>query len=386
MPQKTTPHTNLAGYPFIPPKLVESNWKWYVEYWVYSFEKDGLVRKRIFKIPGESEAEKRSEANKICLEIYHLLSNGYMEGKESQPKPSKKLFIKDAFIKAAKIKSNQVGDRYVEKLRSCSNVFFQWLEEEELTKKPIEKFSKEDIYKFQSWLKEVRNARSPYTWNAYRSYLSACLGILKKIELIESNPILNIPELPTHSRRHVPFTEDQQKILEKFLQKDNPQLFIFTQFIYYTFMRPVELTRLKFHHIDLKNRIILVRSHMSKSKKQAPVVIPGNLVPIIEDIFSGNHPDYYFVFGKNKLQPGPEPILRNRVSEMHSRALKDTGLYNKELTLYSWKHTGNCNAYRAGVDIRSIQAQNRHHSLEMTELYLRSMGLRISSDLKNLNW
>jgi len=44
-------------------------------------------------------------------------------------------------------------------------------------------------------------------------------------------------------------------------------------------------------------------------------------------------------------------------------------------TLFSWKHTGVVMAYKAGVYFKNIQLQCRHHSIEMTENYLKSLGL-----------
>jgi len=41
----------------------------------------------------------------------------------------------------------------------------------------------------------------------------------------------------------------------------------------------------------------------------------------------------------------------------------------------SWKHTGVVNAYKAGVDIKSIQRQCRHTAIDMTDNYLKSLGL-----------
>ena len=75
-----------------------------------------------------------------------------------------------------------------------------------------------------------------------------------------------------------------------------------------------------------------------------------------------------------------------RVSELHRKALEESGLYDGKLTLYSWKHTGVCNAYRAGVDIKTLQGLLRHHSLDMTAIYMRSLGLRVDENLKGKRW
>ena len=119
-----------------------------------------------------------------------------------------------------------------------------------------------------------------------------------------------------------------------------------------------------------------------------PIVINPQLAQHIEEMEIHKYNPSNFLFGlkKDGFMPGPKQEHRNKYTEVHSKALKDCDLYNGELTLYSWKHTGNCNAYRAGVDIYSLMTQNRHASLDQTENYLRSMGMRISKELKNLEW
>lgn len=47
-----------------------------------------------------------------------------------------------------------------------------------------------------------------------------------------------------------------------------------------------------------------------------------------------------------------------------------------DYTLYSWKHSG--------VDIKSIQNQCRHHSLEQTDIYLKSLGLGVSQAINQI--
>lgn len=112
-----------------------------------------------------------------------------------------------------------------------------------------------------------------------------------------------------------------------------------------------------------------------------PVVIPGQLAKLFEDLNVQQLSDHWYLFGKG-LVPGEVHWHRNRVSERHRAALEACEIDTKVHDLYGWKHTGVCNAYRAGVDIQAIQVQCRHFSLNETEIYLRSLGLRISSELK----
>lgn len=66
----------------------------------------------------------------------------------------------------------------------------------------------------------------------------------------------------------------------------------------------------------------------------------------------------------------------------HSSIIRAAGLDGNKYTLYGWKHTGNVDAYLAGIDIYDIMRQNRHHSLEETMRYLNSLGLRPNVNFK----
>lgn len=49
--------------------------------------------------------------------------------------------------------------------------------------------------------------------------------------------------------------------------------------------------------------------------------------------------------------------------------------FGKGYTLYSWKHTGAIQAVKAGIGVKELQIQLRHHSLDMVNQYLRQMGV-----------
>jgi hypothetical protein len=55
--------------------------------------------------------------------------------------------------------------------------------------------------------------------------------------------------------------------------------------------------------------------------------------------------------------------------------------FGNEYKLYSWKHTGAVASVRAGVGLKELQIQLRHHSLEEVDKYLRQLGVW---DLANL--
>ena len=70
----------------------------------------------------------------------------------------------------------------------------------------------------------------------------------------------------------------------------------------------------------------------------------------------------------------------------HTVALAEGGLKGRGYTLYSWKHKGAVNAYLSGVGIKQLQLMLRHSTVQMTDIYLKSLGLRTDTNIENYNW
>ncbi len=378
---------SAKNVPYVPAKLVESKGKhgWYIEYWVWHVEIEKLVRKRYYHIAGTSLKEKRKNGRAHCQKINTSLAKGASVGKAPtlphKPPPS----FGEVFRKGVNIKDGETSsERSRQNYRYYSNIITYWFDTSKLGRKKVDQFSRKDVYAFLDYLTETRKV-GPKTRNNYHEYFSNICNVLVERGLLKENPAQGITKLKTQGRRHVPFTPSQRAILENWMKIHDPELYQFTRLVYYCFLRPVEILRIRISQIDLPNRIILVWAGNAKNRKQMPVVIPGSLASLLTEMKIPSLPDAWYLFGKG-LRPGENSWHRNRVSERHRAALEacemDTAIHD----LYGWKHTGVCNAYRAGVDIQAIQTQCRHFSLNETEIYLRSLGLRISSELKNTDW
>jgi len=113
-----------------------------------------------------------------------------------------------------------------------------------------------------------------------------------------------------------------------------------------------------------------VPAEVSKNAKNDHVDIPEPFIPVLEE-FLANINDKDFIFpGRIK----DKPVAADIMTRTHKTFLNRLG-FDDQHTLYSWKHTGVVQAYLAGVDIKSIQRQCRHSSIEMTDNYLKSLGL-----------
>lgn len=220
----------------------------------------------------------------------------------------------------------------------------------------------------------VNALKSKYSDTTTKNNISHLKAVLKHTEckaFANLHSTYNILE----SEFNYPFGDYEREILETHLKEKYPTLFIFTRFIFYGYIRPAELRKIKVSDIDLNTRTIRISGSIAKTKRTAAVPIIKPLLDLIISEGLTRHSGGKYLFGKG-LVPSFDMSPANEATKMHNKACKEIGIYiERKTVLYSWKHTGNIQAFLAGMDIRVIQMINRHKSIQTTEIYLRKLGL-----------
>ena len=204
-------------------------------------------------------------------------------------------------------------------------------------------------------------------------------SILVEREFTEKNPFTGVKDLKeTPGNLHKPYNDEQIKLLRKEIPNRDPFLWSFIQFVFFCFIRPGELMRLRIANIEMESGTIFIPGKISKNGKDGRVAMPKPLIKHIAKMKLHNYPEDYLIFGDNDA-PGMKVMPHNKMSRRYRTMLEDLK-FGKEHTLYSWKHTGNTKLYYASnKDIILIMRQNRHSSLDMTYNYMRSLGMEIDS-------
>jgi integrase len=154
-----------------------------------------------------------------------------------------------------------------------------------------------------------------------------------------------------------------------------PDLWLFVQLLYYCFIRPSELRQLRLADVLLDEKKIRIRSSVSKNGLLQYVKIPDVFLDELLRLLPARPPHAY-IFGN-----GVKPLGANTMARKHQKILRACGFDTKVYKLYSWKHTGAVAAVKAGIHIKELQIQLRHHSLDQVNDYLRMMGILDLSDL-----
>lgn len=220
------------------------------------------------------------------------------------------------------------------------------------------------------------------TQYAHGSYLKSFFYMMVEREVIQKNPFFGIKKLRHDIGKNIAFNQNEKVKLAETLKDANEHLYHFVQFMYHCFLRRSEIIRVKVGDIDWINRTIRVNSEDTKNRRQESVAIPSGLEPILEEMNLKNLPSDLYIFSHN-LKPGRYMLVKaDHITAWHKQILKSLGI-SEGKTLYSWKHTGVVDYYNAIRDPYPIMQQLRHHSLSITMVYLKSLGLQPNSLIRN---
>ena len=238
--------------------------------------------------------------------------------------------------------------------KSCVNMLVLWL-----GKAPL---NNENLVLFFQHL--LRN-KSRTTYNKYRQKLKQILDGVG--ERLDWTSITGVKENRQPARY---FQDHERAILREAIEHTWPDLLHFIEFMYYCFIRPKELTRLKAGNVLLDSKQIYIPGKISKNGKSEYVAIPVAFRSQLSYIADMDPGEWLF---PSPLNP-ERHVGINTMWRRHDNILKKLR-FGDEYTLYSWKHTGAVQFIRAGGRVKELQIQLRHHSLDQVNDYLRQMGV-----------
>jgi len=174
------------------------------------------------------------------------------------------------------------------------------------------------------------------------------------------------------------FQKNQILRIKTYMEQHDPEVWFFCQWIYYCFVRPGELRLLKVEDVLLDDFKLRIPAEVSKNRTTQLVAIPVAFRGELAKLKDRSLTEYLFHCKNNPHKP----YSINYFSNKHRQILKKLNI-SFQHKLYSWKHTGAVNAVKAGITVKELQVQLRHHSLEMVDIYLRQLGAWDLGDLEN---
>jgi integrase len=260
--------------------------------------------------------------------------------------------------------------------------FKKFLSEQKLSEYTVQYFTIDHAKAFQKFLQEKLLLQKK-TINTTVSHVGLFWDELIERKYVKDNPF-RIKAVRKTRHGHddkddvfEPLTPTElEAILAEFKKVRNAGMIRFMGFVYYAWIRPVEVSRIRVKDVDLKSKTIRLKSSITKNEKGSFVQIVPELFKLIEPLHLEKTNPEYFLFSKG-LKPGKTQIRdvwRSVTERLWNPVCKKLKIAK---ALYALKHTGNIEYLlhnKGKADLKWQQMQNRHSSAAQTEQYNRKLG------------
>lgn len=222
------------------------------------------------------------------------------------------------------------------------------------------------------------------TRNNYLNFLRVFSGFLVEKGYLKSKPTDGISPISKRlykkERECIPLDVVGQ--IADYCREKEPDFLFACYLLYYCFIRPVEMTRLKVRHFNLKACTLTIPSELSKNKTTQTITIPKKVIQYGIDlgVFSAPADDFIFSY---RLKPGREEIDPKHFRDHWDNVRKALKL-KKEWKFYSLKDTGITEMCDNNMATIAIRDQARHSSLAITDIYTRH-NAKANKDIINLD-
>lgn len=361
---------------YTPPQYRTNKGGSYIEFYAYDPASGKMKRKRI-KVNHIDGLRTRKQYAMECVKRFsNLLSDGWNPWTDCDPDDIE-LFVDclDRYEEHVhKQHSNglyrkQTYDDYKSKIK----IIRHYIEHIQRPKERIRymfQFTKRWCIDFLDYVYIERN-NSPQTYNNYLTFLRAISqwwlerGYLTVKPTDGLSPISK--RLYVKNRGCIPI--DTVKHIGEWTKKHDPYFHFACQILYYCFVRPVEMTRLRIRDFNLHEATITIQAESSKNKKTQTVTIPKRVLLYGIDLGIFSAPMSYYVFSDG-LRPG-ERLIDTKIFRDHWRKVKEALKLRPEWKFYSLKDTGITEMLRDNTTAPVyVKEQARHSSLSITEIYI----------------
>jgi integrase len=216
----------------------------------------------------------------------------------------------------------------------------------------------------------IDRKNSAQTRDNYLAWLRTFSEFLVQYGYLKTKPTEGITSFSKWQKRkereYLP--ENILELVKEKAEKKNRHFLLACYLLFYCFIRPKEMSRLKIQDFNIRNRTIVIKGDQSKNRRTAAVTLPVKTVHLMIDLRIFDHPGDYYLFS-NKLTPGASYCSEKQFRDFwqyHIR--KPLGLPAK-YKFYSLKDTGVTMMLRANTDVLSVRDQARHSSILITDTY-----------------
>ena len=207
------------------------------------------------------------------------------------------------------------------------------------------------------------------TRNNYLGFLRVFSGFLVEKGYLQTKPTDGIQPISKrlYQKERTCIPLDVVGKISEYCKEEDPEFLLACYLLYYCFIRPVEMTRLRVGDFNMQTGTITIPASCSKNHKTQTVTVPKKVLfhAINIGVFSAPAEDFIF---SDRLKPG-ETEIDTKIFRDHWEKVRKALHLKKEWKFYSLKDTGITAMLKAKVAAINVRDQARHSSLAITEIY-----------------
>jgi integrase len=298
----------------------------------------------------------------------------------------KELTIREAFEFGLKNKINVLGKASYSNYQGRIKRFLAWLDNNEIkSSSGISSLNKKILNEYLNFILETSRATNR---NNTRADLSSLIQVLVDNELMITNFVKSISILKATPERNKTYSVKQESDILNYLKVNDPILLLYTQFIIYNLLRPIEVNRLKIDDLDIEGKKLFVRA---KNKAVKVKIIPQKIIDLLPDFSQMNRNHYLFTPTKIGAEWEAEENNRRDYFSKKFKVVKDHFGLNDDYGLYSFRHTSITNLYKEFIKTLSpnetkskLMEITGHQTMQALEKYLRDIDAALPEDYSHL--
>lgn len=375
----------ISALQYTPPVYRETKDCSFIEFYAYDPEQGRMRRKRIKTNRIKGTVKRRQYVRNVIKRLNDQLNHGWNPWIAKDT--SELLVFEDALCRyEAHIEKMLANGYFRKETYNGYKSYVKILREYIKRSNPlyyVYQFDRKFCVAFLDYV-FIDRANGAQTRNNYLTFLRVFSGFLVEKGYLQNRPTDGIAPISKRlykkERTCIPL-EVVGKIAG-YCRKHDPHFLLACYLLYYGFIRPVEMTRLRISCFNLHTGCLTIPADSSKNRKEQTITLPKKVVEFAVElgIFSAPMQDFVFSAG---LRPGRIEI-DPKIFRDHWEKLRKALRLRKEWKFYSLKDTGITAMLRDNMPAIEVRDQARHSSLSITEMYTDHTG-HVNPDILDLD-
>jgi len=352
--------------------ILHAGKEWYIDFYSFDPASKSMRRKKIKLNHIKKTTDRKLYAKEYIKRLSEKLILGWNPWIE-QESSSAYLLFKDVIDKyrtyiAKMLKDGRYRPETYKSYTSYLNNMIGFNENKLVPITYIYQFDKDFCVQL---LDEVYITRdnTAFTRDNYLGFLKSFVSFCMNHNYLTKNVTEGISSIGRRGKKKIRTTLNNSDLarLNDYLSENNPYFLLASYILYYCFIRPAEMSKLRLSNIDLHKQTIYIPGDISKNKKDATITLPAKVIRLMVELNIFSHNTNYYLFSDG-FKPGSTQRTEKIFRDFWANHVRKDLKFSEKYKFYSLKDTGITNMLRH-YDTLSVRDQARHSSILMTDIY-----------------